>query len=534
LGKAVVNNLANAGVTSAITGTSLEDNIKTGLVSAFISAGSGQAANEIGTLTQDSQALKALAHALAGCMAGGASGGKQGCESGAIGAVVGELAAQWYDPNGTKPTQDTLDFVKVVSAAAGAITGDGSAASVSTAMMTGVNAAQNNWLSHAQAKRMSELRDLALQGKCDSACATEMKQLQALDESRNRQLAACQGATTPACQSATQEVRSAAAEYIRVNAFDKGMTFTYANEKQETLTLAQQTLNGYTVWNVVKGAAGSVADGISAMATAGYTGFKALFGDEQAQAQGKQMLGAAWDFVKDPGNWPELMGALSPAQREQLAQAYAKGDGKTVATIMGEQFANLPSGGGMGTIKKVTGAAGKLDDAASLLKRADVDKVVDVPAGSKGNWDPSINTGTTGNLAPKTAYMLDNGHTYITDDAGRVKAVEGSLSLDKMDRNGYQQVCAGQSGCVGDDGGHLIASSLGGAGDRVNMVPQASTLNRQDWKAMENFFRSELAAGKTVNVRIDVGYPVSGGARPDAFIVNAMIDGKPWSKEFTQ
>jgi hypothetical protein len=68
------------------------------------------------------------------------TGKKQGCESGAIGAVVGELAAQWYDPNGTKPPQDTLNFVKVVSAAAGAITGDGSAESVSTASMTGVNA----------------------------------------------------------------------------------------------------------------------------------------------------------------------------------------------------------------------------------------------------------------------------------------------------------------------------------------------------------------------------------------------------------
>jgi hypothetical protein len=156
LNKAVINNLANAGVTSVLTGTSLEDNIKTGLVSALISAGSGQAANTIGDLTQDSQALKALAHALAGCMAGGASGGKQGCESGAIGAVVGELAAQWYDPNGTKPPQDTLDFVKVVSAAAGAITGDGSAASVSTAVMTGVNAAQNNYLKHTQVALLAD------------------------------------------------------------------------------------------------------------------------------------------------------------------------------------------------------------------------------------------------------------------------------------------------------------------------------------------------------------------------------------------
>ena len=115
--------------------------------------------------------------------------------------------------------------------------------------------------------------------------------------------------------------------------------------------------------------------------------------------------------------------------------------------------------------------------------------------------------------------------TYITDDAGRVKPVEGSLSLDKMDRNGYQQVCAGQSGCVGDDGGHLIASSLGGAGDRVNMVPQASTLNRGDWKAMECELAGYFKEGKTVSVKIDVGHPASGGNRPSEFTVTALIDG---------
>lgn len=35
-----------------------------------------------------------------------------------------------------------------------------------------------------------------------------------------------------------------------------------------------------------------------------------------------------------------------------------------------------------------------------------------------------------------------------------------------MDRNGYQQARTGKCGNVGDDGGHLIASSLGGAGDQ--------------------------------------------------------------------
>lgn len=103
-----------------------------------------------------------------------------------------------------------------------------------------------------------------------------------------------------------------------------------------------------------------------------------------------------------------------------------------------------------------------------------------------------------------------------------------------MDRNDYQQVSAGKSGCIGDDGGRLIASSLGGAGDRLNIVPQASTLNRGDWRARENYLRGELQAGKNVSMKIEVGYPVSGGVRPDGFIVDAIIDGDKFQFKFKQ
>ncbi len=178
LGKAVVNNVASASMTSALTGTSLEDNLKTGLMGAVISAGAGQTANTIGDLTQNDQALKALAHALAGCAAGAAGSGSQGCQSGAIGAVVGELAAQWYDPSGTKKPEDTLNFVKVISAAAGALTGDGSAQSVGTAVMTGVNAALNNRLLHFDEKeriRMAAAGDPAKQDRLTKAACFEVK-----------------------------------------------------------------------------------------------------------------------------------------------------------------------------------------------------------------------------------------------------------------------------------------------------------------------------------------------------------------------
>lgn len=115
-----------------------------------------------------------------------------------------------------------------------------------------------------------------------------------------------------------------------------------------------------------------------------------------------------------------------------------------------------------------------------------------------------------------------------------MKEVSGQLDLNKMDRNGYQQCVTGQCGNVGDEGGHLIASSLGGAGDKINIVPQAATLNRNDWRDMERYFAQELKAGKEVSVKIDVGYPAGGGVRPNQFTVVADIGGKPYKRIFTQ
>jgi hypothetical protein len=168
--------------------------------------------------------------------------------------------------------------------------------------------------------------------------------------------------------------------------------------------------------------------------------------------------------------------------------------------------------------------------AADLAKRSDVSQVKQVSAGSKGNWPKTTN----GKLEPNTGYVLDNGHAYVTDAAGKVKEVSGELSLTKMDRNGHQQCTTGKCGNAGDEGGHLIASALGGAGDRINLVPQAGTLNQGAWKNMEKQFMDALDAKKTVSVKIDVGYPAGGGTRPNLFTVVATIDGKSKSFEFHQ
>ncbi len=219
LGKSVVNNVANATMTSALTGASLQDSIKSALTSAFISAGAGQTANSIGDLTPDSPYLNALAHALAGCVAGAAGqGGSAGCTAGASGAVVGELAAQWINPTGDlSKSADTLAFASLMAGLAGALTGDGSAASVNNAANAGANAALNNYLSHEESSRRLRLQSEKLACKtdvCRQETQVEIDRLNRLDTWRDQQIEqACKSPASAACQSWSAAISVAAASY---------------------------------------------------------------------------------------------------------------------------------------------------------------------------------------------------------------------------------------------------------------------------------------------------------------------------------
>lgn len=164
------------------------------------------------------------------------------------------------------------------------------------------------------------------------------------------------------------------------------------------------------------------------------------------------------------------------------------------------------------------------DAAAAVVKR---DQVV-ADGGTTGNWSPELNAR---NLKPDTDYLV-NGYTYQTDDAGRVTSVEGSLNLNTADRNGYQQRVSGRDDRLPDDqGGHLIASIFNGPGDRVNLVPMDGNFNMGAWKTLEDKFADALGSGKTVDVNIDVIYNGASG-RPDAFVVDYVIDGVPETKTF--
>ena len=237
--KNVVTNLAGATINSTLTGAPLDDSLKIALTGALISASAGQAANTIGDMTVPDPSTgettlnpvgQALAHALAGCVAGAAGGSSQGCQSGAIGATVGELAAQWYNPSGDPNKADeTLNFVKVIAATAGAIAGDGSAQSVNTATLTGTNAAQNNFLNHAQQRSFAnELNSCKTNAQCNAVIA----KYQQISDTNNATLAKAQAL----CDS-TGDCASRDNLYASGMAWGQGLTTVGSNDDPEAASI---------------------------------------------------------------------------------------------------------------------------------------------------------------------------------------------------------------------------------------------------------------------------------------------------------
>ncbi|EPL6457046.1 DNA/RNA non-specific endonuclease [Providencia rettgeri] len=144
-------------------------------------------------------------------------------------------------------------------------------------------------------------------------------------------------------------------------------------------------------------------------------------------------------------------------------------------------------------------------------------KVVDIKSGGKGDWNKQLNK-----PEPNTVYKVDGNNTYKTDSQGRVQSVEAKLSLNTNDRNSYQQCKAGKCGVAGDEGGHLIATRFNGPGEKLNIVPMNSNLNRGEWKKMENSWADALKNGKQVNVKIEPVYSGQSG-RPSSFNVTYKI-----------
>jgi len=150
LGRQLIDNTASAVIRSGINGTSLEDELQQGIVTAFLNTAAAQGANWIGDNgPQGNQSLNAFAaetaHAIVGCGIGAARAGNGGgCAAGALGAVAGHLASgamPGMDPN------DVLAVSQLIGGLAGAVAGQGEQGVYIGAGAAG-NAVANNRLLH--------------------------------------------------------------------------------------------------------------------------------------------------------------------------------------------------------------------------------------------------------------------------------------------------------------------------------------------------------------------------------------------------
>ncbi|ADZ85394.1 DNA/RNA non-specific endonuclease [Cellulosilyticum lentocellum] len=133
-------------------------------------------------------------------------------------------------------------------------------------------------------------------------------------------------------------------------------------------------------------------------------------------------------------------------------------------------------------------------------------------------------------LKANIEHTTPGGHTYKTDSLGRIDSAEGTLTKNTSKRNVYnQKVEEREDRLTTDDGGHLIANIFEGSGDLDNLVPMDVTLNRGDWKYMENTWARALSENPPLEVQVKIETIYSGSSkRPISFEVQYKIGDGKW------
>jgi hypothetical protein len=140
---------------------------------------------------------------------------------------------------------------------------------------------------------------------------------------------------------------------------------------------------------------------------------------------------------------------------------------------------------------------------------------------------------------PNTVYEFGN-YRWTTDDSGRVTRAEGRVDLDPVGRNDPDlQRDIGHEGRPTDVGFHVIADSLGGPTNRLNVVPGNGkpigdglpNLNNGAYKRFENEIARLVDDGHQVEMRVSPQYNADNlTSRPDRFVAQYRVDGGDWVK----
>ena len=114
-------------------------------------------------------------------------------------------------------------------------------------------------------------------------------------------------------------------------------------------------------------------------------------------------------------------------------------------------------------------------------------------------------------------------YNYETDEYGRTVKASGYLVMENGERDlDAQRSVGGEYRRETDDGGHLIGSRFGGAGEEINLIAQDMHLNRSGYKRMENHWAKELEEGKEVYVEVEAIYQ-DGVSRPYSMLIKEEV-----------
>ena len=173
LGKNAINNTVSALIDTSINGGDLGDKIGRGLFLGVVDAAGASAANWVGDLDGFSNKV---GHLIVGCAMGAAKSGD--CASGAVGGLVGELVAEWYggsrDPVNATEASQTVNIARLFGALTNTLIGGDAQVGADAAG----NAAQNNFLNHAQVKQLNvQLAQCQGQASCISQTIDDARAL---------------------------------------------------------------------------------------------------------------------------------------------------------------------------------------------------------------------------------------------------------------------------------------------------------------------------------------------------------------------
>lgn len=113
---------------------------------------------------------------------------------------------------------------------------------------------------------------------------------------------------------------------------------------------------------------------------------------------------------------------------------------------------------------------------------------------------------------------------YINGDGQPALAIrEPSFANITAPRDNTCQGDVGRTGQYGDVGGHIIASSLGGYGKRINLTPQHDVVNGSIFTSIEDAVRKCLSGNMAVQYLVRPKYSGSISMRPDGYDISVNV-----------